>query len=332
MMNLRKLFCTAVMAGGFVVAHSQYALNLKPGPAEGMDAEVSTMDSGCQNIGLSQPVHLSNFGSAPTMHILDWTWNETGCKGSTGRMLIKFSELNALPAGAVITNATLKLYHPPASPAEWGNSYFPGTALSYTNEGKIYLVDRSTSGAWNESTVTWANKPAFETGLYASMPVSATRWGGVSSTDVTTLVQAIVNGGGLNNGFYIKLSNEKHYRQQVFASSDYADAALWPELLVEYSLPGVINANVTLPVSSGLAAEPRLSISPNPAKAQISVYAGTGIKALRILSATGSTIPAEASIHEDQASVMIANLSPGLYFIEVATTNGKALKGKFIKE
>ncbi|RQO29651.1 hypothetical protein DBR32_15445 [Taibaiella sp. KBW10] len=317
-MNLRKLFCTGILAGSFLVqaAQAQYTLNLKPGPKEGLDAELTYMEDACHNSGQPLPPHLINSGSKAYMTISDWTWNEVGCPGSTTRSLIKFSGLSTLPPGARITSATMSLYHPAPISGMWGNNYFPGTPLSNTNEGSVYLVDRSDVGTWNEDRVDWTDKPGYETGISAAIPVTNTQWNGVSTTDVTKLVQEIVNGGGINNGFYLKLNTEVHYRAQVYATSDHPDAALWPELRVRYTLPYTA----------------QLSISPNPAKDKITVQANEEIASLKIVSVSGSTIQNATSVKEHNAFVSVSDLSPGLYFIEAITVTGKLVRGKFVKE
>lgn len=221
---------------GFHALQAQYIFT-KPGPADGMDAEIRMMDGGCQTYGSPLPEHLSNYGSEPYMSITDWTWVAGGCSGGTLRSLIRFSDMSLIPAGAIITSATLVLYHPPSNTSYWGNNYFPGTPLPNPNPGSVYLVERSPSNAWSESTVTWADSIAYEPALSAAIPATGTQWNGSVNINVTNLVQEIVNGGGIDNGFYLKLDTEVHYRSQVYATSDYPDRKLWPELIVYYEMP-----------------------------------------------------------------------------------------------
>jgi len=234
-MMMKNLIVSIALLSGSYAAQAQI-LTTQPGPANGQDAEIRTMDGGCQTAGSPLPDHFMNFGNEPYMSITDWTWNAGGCSGGTLRSLIRFDELSLIPAGAIIINAKLTLSHPPSNVAYWGNNYFPGTPLPNTNPGSVYLVDRSPAGFWLESSVNWWNAPGFEPALSAPIPVTTTQWNGSVSVDVTNLVQEIMNGGGINNGFYLKLDNEVHYRSQVYATSEYPDAALRPILVVEYKV------------------------------------------------------------------------------------------------
>ncbi|RYD95243.1 MAG: DNRLRE domain-containing protein, partial [Sphingobacteriales bacterium] len=123
----------------------------------------------------------------------------------------------------------------PSPTPYWGNNYFPGTPLPNTNPGSVYLVDRA-AATWFENSVNWTNSPGFEPAISAPIPVTTTQWNGSVGVDVTNLVQEIMNGGGVNNGFYLKLDNEVHYRSQVYATSEYPDSKLRPVLVVEYKV------------------------------------------------------------------------------------------------
>lgn len=233
MKNTLLLF---VLMLGFHALQAQVIFT-KPGPAAGMDAEIRMMDGGCQTSFSPLPEHLSNYGSEPYMSITDWTWVAGGCSGGTLRSLIRFSDMSLIPPGAIISSATMVLYHPPYNTSYWGNNYFPGTPLPNTNPGSVYLVDRNPANAWSESTVRWADNIAYEPALSAVIPATSAQWNGSVNIDVTNLVQEIVNGGGTDNGFYLKLDTEVHYRSQVYATSDYPDSKLWPELIIKYEIP-----------------------------------------------------------------------------------------------
>ncbi|GEM_PF-2255272 len=233
-MMIKNLIFSIALLSGFHAVQAQ-TLTTQPGPANGQDAEIRMMDGGCQTAGSPLPEHLMNYGNEPYMSITDWTWNAGGCSGGTIRSLIRFDDLNTIPSGAIITGAELTLFHPSYNTVYWGNNYFPGTPLPNTNPGSVYLVDRS-APTWLESSLTWSNSPGFEPGISAPIPVTTTQWNGSVSVDVTNLVQEIMNGGGINNGFYLKLDNEVHYRSQVYATSEYPDATQRPLLVVKYKV------------------------------------------------------------------------------------------------
>lgn len=235
-MKKNWLLSIALLTGINAARAQTYTLTSQPGPANGQDAEIRMMDGGCQTAGSPLPDHFMIYGNEPYMSITDWTWVAAGCSGGTLRSLIRFDEISLIPPGAVIGSATMILSHPSSSAPYWGNNYYPGTPLPNTNPGTVYLADR-TAATWYENNIWWNNSPTFEPGLTAAIPVTTTQWNGSVSIDVTNLVQEIINGGGVNNGFYLKLNTEVHYRSQVYATSEYPDSDLRPKLIVEYKVP-----------------------------------------------------------------------------------------------
>ena len=107
------------------------------------------------------------------------------------------------------------------------------------NEGEIYRVPPA--NAWNEDSVTWTSfhaQPA-PPGPAVPIPASGSTWNWNVSIDVTQQTSDIYtdmqNGvPDANQGYFLKLLLEKHYRQVQFASSDHPDSTLWPELCITY--------------------------------------------------------------------------------------------------
>ena len=106
---------------------------------------------------------------------------------STLRGLIKF-DLSGIPAGQVVTDARL---YATISGAQ-------GPADSF-----LYHAGRALA-AWNESSVTWSNKPQIT--WLPSTSISATS--GQVSWDVTSLVQGMLDGRWPNDGFSLKREND----------------------------------------------------------------------------------------------------------------------------
>ncbi|WP_300663748.1 DNRLRE domain-containing protein [Fluviicola sp.] len=228
----------------FAPAFGQVTLTFKPDANVGEDVTLWELhdDFGkdCRPAGMQQPVSNMNFGNSPESSFSAWTWNAAGCPRGTTRELIRFSELNTIPPGSTITGATLILRGPTPT-LGWGNNQFPGTPLPNDNMGWLKRVLPGAADAWNENTVTWNTQPNTDPNSANWSLIGATgqRWGWTQTIDVTDLVSAIVQelatDPDANNGFLLQLQNENFYRSQGYASSDHADASLWPELVVSYN-------------------------------------------------------------------------------------------------
>jgi hypothetical protein len=54
--------------------------------------------------------------------------------------------------------------------------------------------------------------------------------------DVTKMVRHMIEDPSSNHGFMTLLRDEDYYRRLTFASSDFEDPSLYPELVVHYTL------------------------------------------------------------------------------------------------
>ncbi len=226
-------------------------VSFKPNAAAGQDASLWKLDNNVIPSGFSATPATLNFGNGTELSALRWTWNAAP---GTVRGLVRFAGLNTLPAGAQILSATLVLRTPNTTDS-WGNSYFTGSPYPLTNWGWVKRVLPGAANNWNEATVTWNTQPATDpvTGNWVTLPLTNSRWAYAVSLNVTTMVQQIVSGlvsdPNANNGFQVSMQDEStHYRAQIFASSDNADASSWPELRVTYDVcrPGFRFCSSTL--------------------------------------------------------------------------------------
>jgi gliding motility-associated-like protein len=163
----------------------------------------------------------TNYGSHPDF--LACTWTNQG-NPSTARALIEF-DLNTIPPGAVILNATLELFHY-ASPMNTGHSNLSGPANAW--------LERITQ-PWNENTVTWSNQPATSAVNQINVPAPTSMTQNYS-INVITLVNDILNDPANSFGFELRMQNESYYRSLLFASSDMSNPSLRPKLTITYDL------------------------------------------------------------------------------------------------
>lgn len=200
----------------------------KPGATIGEDAQLWTT-YGCTPSGYTTAPETINGGSSDELDIMDWTFRYMSCGRGTRRGILRFSELNSLPAGTIkLLDAQLKL-HCVESSANWGTSTFSSSPYTLDNPGWVERV----TGSWSETTVTWDSQPTTTSYNRAEIPKSTAKWGWKTTIDVTDLINDILASGS-NNGLMLKLQTEAYYRATLFGTSDHADSTLWPELIIIY--------------------------------------------------------------------------------------------------
>lgn len=226
-------FASALYCGKM---NAQTSITFKPGPAIGEDASIST------NVALScNGWENTPNPNATEFNINTWTYGGQGCDTGTVRGLLRFSELATIPTTAIITNATLRLYTPSTS-TSYGNSFYQNSPHPNSNQTLIKRVTQS----WNEATVTWSTMPTTTTTNQILTPNSTVQWNWIfqdNSTDLRDIVQFMVSNPSQNFGFMLQQNTETARRAMLFASSDHANAALWPELEVTYTTEDTCNTN-----------------------------------------------------------------------------------------
>jgi hypothetical protein len=199
----------------------------QPDSTKGQDAFVS-IRSICTNYTTT------NFGNRPLMPIAAWTFNAIGCGVGGERSLIKFVEMNAIPANATIVSAKLSLFGVSSS-GEYssGNSTYPNSPYNSSGFNDCW-IQRATS-TWDENTVTWSTQPTVSLTNQVSLAPSTLQWNyNAVDMDVTNLVKDMRATGNTNNGFLITLKDEQYYRSIIFATSENTNAALRPKLVISY--------------------------------------------------------------------------------------------------
>jgi hypothetical protein len=90
-------------------------------------------------------------------------------------------------------------------------------------------------GNWEETTVTWTNKPATTDVNQVSIDASTSQWNYNVEVDVTGMVKDMVSN-NQNYGFCMQLKTEQIYRSLIFSSSEATDPTKRPKLVVEYEV------------------------------------------------------------------------------------------------
>ena len=184
-------------------------ITLKPGAAEGKDAQVFSGDpTGNEDLGTNR------------RDLVAYEWINNSIP-STKYILIDF-DLSFLETNAVIEKAEIWLYHDEGSFDE-GHSQ-----LSGPND---IIVERIISD-WEESG-SWNERPTTTSINFASEPASTSETQNYQIL-VTRMVRDYVADPDNSYGFRIRMADSNPSRSVTFASSDHPDANLHPEIRITY--------------------------------------------------------------------------------------------------
>ncbi|QHT67741.1 DNRLRE domain-containing protein [Rhodocytophaga rosea] len=202
-----------LLMGSLLFAQTQQVLTLQPDSKVGKDAYIH------------EYMPDRNFGNDSKLPASAWTYD-----GTPGilRGLIAFN-LTVIPPDAVISEATLSLYH----------STDRANPLHSTLSGPNTTFIQRIVSPWQENTVTWDNQPKVTSQHQVVLPVSSRANQDYLSIAVTKLVQEMFRNPKANYGFMIRLQTESYYRALMFSSSDNIDPALHPRLTIHYTLPAI---------------------------------------------------------------------------------------------
>jgi len=184
-------------------------LIIQPGPEEGKDARVWTLDPG------------NNFFDHKYTKLNAWTWSgEFGIE----RSFIEF-DLAEIPSGAQIDQAFLSLYY----------HFLSGNPEQTHYGANKFLIQRITS-EWSEYEATWNNQPAVSSQNQVEIEASVDPQQDYIDIDVTLmLIDALNCNSDSSFGMGFQLETEELYRRIGLSSSDHPNPAFWPKLEIFYS-------------------------------------------------------------------------------------------------
>ncbi len=191
-------------------------LKLKPGPEKGIDAMISDLDPGT-NFG-SWKYFEATFLSEPVLTVM-----------RNNRSLIRFN-MEELPQGTRIDKVLLTLYID--KPVGW-----PDDSLRMDSSIAWYGgVFRKIVEDWKENEVTWNNQPATTDSGQVFVRPRPELSTNMRTYDVTSLFTLPAYGPVQQDfGLMFQLYPSPQFPGFRFASSDYPEPALRPELKVYYS-------------------------------------------------------------------------------------------------
>jgi hypothetical protein len=306
-----------------ITASIAQTLSLRPGPADGKDAEIFS----CAPCGYN----VRNFGKIAWFDAIAWT-KDGNC--SNARSLLRF-DLSSIPQGATVISARLSLFFAYDAPDEEFHSNFP------CNGTNAVVLQRITK-PWSEDLVTWKTQPNTTTLHQVVVPGSHTPTQDYPNIDVRRMVQDWVNAPNKNFGFMMKLKAEKKFKKLLFASSDHPNPELRPLIRIVYTT----SHTLAPPVNDGdqgsgnHGTPPLISdfhLTPNPAfreSIELSFYANSAFTAhVNITSIRGNTVYNKTlTVEQGQNDIWIAeaaNWQRGIYIIKT-TVNGQLYTAKFV--
>jgi len=185
---------------------SQSMLIAQPGPAEGKDATVWSVDP-----TLTQPDY-------PDIIAAAWTWGGTP---GVYRTFLEF-DLSPIATGTTISFAYLSLYYNDIS-------------TSNGQEGDNASWIRRVVEGWEEDEVNWDNQPAWTEVNQVYLEESTSIDQDYENINVTNLVQDMIDDPSGSFGFAHVLEVEEYYASMKFCSSDSDEEDKRPKLVIGWN-------------------------------------------------------------------------------------------------
>jgi hypothetical protein len=224
---MKKLFFFTIMVlFSWQVIICQTTITLQPDATKGKDAMVHS-HSGSIN---------TNFGNQTQFPASAWSAGEN----FIARSLVEF-DFSSIPDGSTIVSANLSIFSIDSETAAVGMGQHEGVANA------CYL-QRITS-SWDENLVTWNNQPTTTDVNQVSLSATTSATQNFENIDVSALVQDMINNRSSSFGFLLRLQSEIKYNRVNFASSDHADVARRPKLVITYN--NAVNSLISQPGAEG---------------------------------------------------------------------------------
>jgi gliding motility-associated-like protein len=168
----------------------------------------------------------TNYSTHPENLAASWTCSGSPCQA---RSFFDFN-LSEIPTNAVIESANLYLY---AVPNSTNNGYTGQPTYGSNNASVIQRIIQP----WNETTVTWTNKPNTTTVNQATLTQST----GLLQNYVVDMKNLIIDhraNSSSSYGFMLKhIAEGTSLNSMIFGSTDNPNPSLRPKLEICYSVP-----------------------------------------------------------------------------------------------
>lgn len=213
---MTRIFLFSLFVLNLSFSQSQITFRLKPDEQKSKDALIE-----------SPAIYAgTNFGNGHLLHVAAWTW-----QGSFGVTETLFDfDWSLLPPNSKVSLANGKFF---ALNGQDGSQEFHST-IDGNNDSWIEKI----TSPWDESTVTYTNRPSSTTvnRVYVSGTDSVNQ---DLEMNLTTLVNEQLQNPGQSHGFLWKLVTPIKYRRVGLCSSNNEDPSKWPEIRLTFKAQGV---------------------------------------------------------------------------------------------
>ncbi|NOQ74892.1 MAG: DNRLRE domain-containing protein [Crocinitomix sp.] len=247
-------------------------------------------------------VENSNFGSQNQMNVYHQLNQQIPM---AFRTYIQY-DLSAIPNGAIITEAKLKLM-----------------TLSVNNaiNHPIY-IERVGSTSWYEDTITWNNQPSIITADQLSFTHAQTSSTGLHEFVVTDHVQKMITNPNSNNGWRIRLQSESGSADFGinYYASESSNSAKRPVLTITYILPLEMTTSVDHCTAGNSDGTMSVMVSGGNSYALANMYF---YKTVRDTTQLGKATLTNAKVTNNllyntgTGEVTADNLEPGVYILRI---------------
>lgn len=292
MKPIAAIVCFSILLYGALF--SQATITLQPGPTEGKDAEIWSL----------QP---NSVYEDDLIRGLGWTFN--GVYGIV-RAFIQF-DLSSIPAGSEIDSAFLSLYAPHSPHMQF-----------HSGESAAFL--RRITSEWDDATVSWNHQPLSTDVHQVVLPKASAEYQDYPHINVTALIHDMVHDPSNSFGFMLILQDERKYNRISFCASEYPDETKHPKLEIYYKTPDE--------KEPGQGEQLDIIFLPNPYTDFIKIQMSKPVPSIRlqILDVVGRVLydqDIDPALPFDMSSLPAA-----LYVVRCLDVNGDVLgKAKMIK-
>ena len=156
------------------------------------------------------------------------------------------------------------------------------------------------------------------------LPMSTLPYQDYLNTDVTLMVQDMINDLQNSHGFMIKLTNEEYYNTMIFASNNYSYTALHPTLEVCY--------NTSTNLQNLTQNNFNFTILPNPSNGNVKLNYTLNTQEnveIKVCDLMGNTVYQSTVANQNKGNYSIdlnTKLASALYFVSIKCNNFVATK------
>lgn len=228
----RSTVCLFVFVS--VLSYGQCEITMQPGPNDGKDAYVWSLDCNSSYAQLAPNNCMTDsFPDEPVLRVMNWTWSNTPAERIS---YIEFNLDSLAAIGCTAVDAKLVLYADMVS-----SSYSCGQSSTiHPCLNNAMDINRVTS-PWTTTLLTWINQPSYSNttpGLDLIQIPNEDEPYETIEIDLTDMVNYWLANPSQNFGMRMQLALNSYYNAVRFGSSENPNQSIRPKLIITASCPG----------------------------------------------------------------------------------------------